>query len=155
MTRRTNPDNILQSKAQRSERVAGFPRDREDASSAGSASAAGIGEVHPGARGVMASGVAADIGLSGCWAGMSEKQEWDRVSTPLVPMGTGAFFILPKGGTPMLTKTVCPRCCRRSIGFFAAPQQIQGPESVCPFGIRSSFYGKVKIGGPSGGLSAA
>ena len=31
-------------------------------------------EVRPGARGVMAPGVAADIGLTGCWAGMSESK---------------------------------------------------------------------------------
>lgn len=37
-------------------------------------------EVHPGAWGVMASGRAAVIGLSGCWAGMSDMQEWNRVA---------------------------------------------------------------------------
>lgn len=43
-------------------------------------------EVHPGARGVMASGKAVVIGLSGYMAGMSIDKSGTAFATPLVPV---------------------------------------------------------------------
>lgn len=51
-------------------------------------------EVHPGARGVMAPGEAAVIGLSGCMAGISIDKSGTACTTPLVPIeGTSGVFI--------------------------------------------------------------
>lgn len=51
-------------------------------------------EVHPGARGVMASGEAAVIGLSGSMAGMSIARVESRVQRLLYPFGVRAAFFI-------------------------------------------------------------
>lgn len=52
-------------------------------------------EVHPGARGVMASGKAAVIGLAGYMAGMSIDKSGTAFATPLVPvLGVRAAFFI-------------------------------------------------------------